>query len=106
MVKHVEENDFNEVVLESEQLVLVDFWATWCGPCKMVAPILEQLSEEMSNVTFAKVDVDNNPNLADKYEIASIPTIMLFKNGEMVNKVTGFRPKSELLDLINRGLQA
>lgn len=104
MVKHVEEKDFNEVVLESNQLVLVDFWATWCGPCKMIAPILEQLSEEMTEVTFVKVDVDNNPGLADKYDISSIPTVILFKGGNQVDKITGFRPKNDFINMINRNL--
>ncbi|GFP77800.1 thioredoxin [Clostridium fungisolvens] len=104
MVKHVEEKDFNEIVLESNKLVLVDFWATWCGPCKMIAPILEQLSEEMTEVTFVKVDVDNNPGLADKYDISSIPTIILFKGGNQVDKLTGFRPKNDLVNIINRNL--
>ncbi|GFZ32782.1 thioredoxin [Clostridium zeae] len=104
MVKHVEEKDFNEIVLENNQLVLVDFWATWCGPCKMIAPILEQLSEDMTDVTFVKVDVDNNPGLADKYDISSIPTIILFKGGNQVDKITGFRPKNDLVNIINRNL--
>jgi thioredoxin 1 len=104
MVKHVEEKDFNEVVLENNQLVLVDFWATWCGPCKMIAPILEQLSEDITDVTFVKVDVDNNPGLADKYDISSIPTIILFKGGKQVDKITGFRPKNDFVNMINRNL--
>lgn len=96
MVQHVSEMDFNEVVLNYEGVVLVDFWATWCGPCKMIAPVVEEVSNEVSNARFVKVDVDENENLANKYQISSIPTLMIFKNGTPVDTLVGFMPKDSL----------
>ncbi|MBD7916084.1 thioredoxin [Clostridium sp. Sa3CUN1] len=96
MVQHVSEVDFNEVVLNYEGVVLVDFWATWCGPCKMIAPVVEEVSNEVSNARFVKVDVDQNENLANKYQISSIPTLMIFKNGTPVDTLVGFMPKDSL----------
>ena len=96
MVQHVSEVDFNEVVLNYEGVVLVDFWATWCGPCKMIAPVVEEVSNEVSNARFVKVDVDENENLANKYQISSIPTLMIFKNGTPVDTLVGFMPKDSL----------
>ena len=96
MVQHVSEVDFNEVVLKYEGVVLVDFWATWCGPCKMIAPVVEEVSNEVSNARFVKVDVDQNENLANKYQISSIPTLMIFKNGTPVDTLVGFMPKDSL----------
>jgi thioredoxin 1 len=96
MVQHVSEVDFNEVVLNFEGVVLVDFWATWCGPCKMIAPVVEEVSNEVSNARFVKVDVDENENLANKYQISSIPTLMIFKNGTPVDTLVGFMPKDSL----------
>jgi len=96
MVQHVSEVDFNEVVLNYEGVVLVDFWATWCGPCKMIAPVVEEVSNEVSNARFVKIDVDENENLANKYQISSIPTLMIFKNGTPVDTLVGFMPKDSL----------
>ncbi|MGG7057159.1 thioredoxin [Clostridium nigeriense] len=96
MVQHVSEVDFSEVVLNFEGVVLVDFWATWCGPCKMIAPVVEEVSNEVSNARFVKVDVDENENLANKYQISSIPTLMIFKNGTPVDTLVGFMPKDSL----------
>ena len=81
-------------------LTLVDFWATWCGPCRMVAPIIEELAAEMTNVTFAKIDVDENPDVAMGLKIASIPTLMLFKDGQLVDRVIGARPKADIKKMI------
>ena len=96
MVQHVSEVNFNEVVLNYEGVVLVDFWATWCGPCKMIAPVVEEVSKEVSNARFVKIDVDENENLANKYQISSIPTLMIFKNGTPVDTLVGFMPKDSL----------
>lgn len=87
----------------NEGLVLVDFWATWCGPCKMIAPVLEELDAEMSDkVKIVKVDVDENQETAGQYGIMSIPTLLLMKDGETVDKVVGFRPKEALAELVNQ----
>ena len=82
-------------------LTLVDFWATWCGPCRMVAPIVEELASETPDVTFAKVDVDENPDVAIGLGITSIPTLMLFKNGKLVDKLIGARPKQDIKQMID-----
>ncbi len=93
----VDDSNFDQIVLKAEKPVLVDLWATWCRPCLMVAPILDELAEEYSGkVSFVKVDVDQNPKTAAKYGIMSIPTLLIFKNGEPVSQIVGFRPKGEL----------
>lgn len=93
---HVGADEFEQVVLKSDKPVLVDFWASWCGPCQMVGPLVEQLSEEIDTVTFVKVNVDENPELAREYKVVSIPMFILFKNGEAVKKQIGALPKSEI----------
>ena len=82
-------------------LTLVDFWATWCGPCRMVAPIVEELAAETPDVTFAKIDVDENPDVAIGLKIASIPTLMLFKDGKLVDRLIGARPKADIQQMID-----
>lgn len=95
--------DKNFTTETSEGLVLADFWAPWCGPCKMIAPVLEELDEELSDkVKIVKLDVDENQETAGKYEVMSIPTLLLFKDGEVVDQVVGFQPKEALVDLINK----
>ena len=96
MVMHVSASDFEEEVLKEKGVVVVDFWATWCGPCKMIAPIVEELDEEMSNVKFVKVDVDKNPQIANQYKIVSIPTLKIFKDGKLINTLIEFKTKDAL----------
>ncbi len=93
----IEEAKFDETVLKAEMPALVDFWAPWCGPCRMVAPIVDELANEYDGkVGFFKLNVDNNPKVAGKYGVMSIPTLILFKNGAPVTNIVGFRPKAEL----------
>lgn len=93
----VDDSNFDQVVLQSKAPVLVDFWATWCGPCRMVAPVVEELAEEYEGrVNFTKLDVDQNPKTASQYSIMSIPTLLIFKNGAPVSNIVGFRPKTDL----------
>ena len=100
-VVEIKENEFDEVVLKSDKPVFVDFYATWCGPCKMMSPILEQLSEEKQDVVFAKIDVDDAERLAILYGISSIPYMILFKNGEEADRVVGAVPKQKLEQVVS-----
>jgi thioredoxin 1 len=93
----IDDGNFEQMVLKNKQPVLVDFWATWCKPCQMVAPIVDELANEYSGkISFVKMDVDQNPKTPTKYSVMSIPTILIFKNGKPVSHTIGFRPKEEL----------
>ena len=99
-VIHVTEETFLEEVLHSEKKVLVDFWAPWCVPCRMVGPILDEIAEERPDIKVVKINVDEEMALSGQYQIMSIPTMMVFEGGEMVEKIVGARPKAQLLDLL------
>ena len=96
----VTQENFEELVLRSDKKVLLDFWATWCGPCRMVAPILEEIAAEREDILVGKIDVDSEMELAVRFGIVSIPTLIVMKNGEMANKAVGYMPKAEILKLL------
>ena len=93
-------SNFEEVVLKSDVPVLVDFWATWCGPCKMLSPIVAEIASEADGFKVCSVDVDEEQDLAMTYQVSAIPTLLVFKNGEVVNRSVGFIPKAQVLALI------
>ena len=105
-IKHVTDSDFQAEVLESEQPVLVDFWAPWCGPCRIIAPHLEELQSEREDIRVVKLNVDDNPQTAATYNVMSIPMLLLFKHGQVAHQIIGAMPKSRLLKEIEPALAA
>lgn len=102
MTKHFTESNFDEEVLKADQPVLVDFFADWCGPCQMMAPLVDQLAEELEGkVVVGKLDVGTAPDITARYRVAGVPMFCLFKNGEVTGKLLGAQPKEELLKMIN-----
>lgn len=93
-------SNFQEEVLNSSKPVLVDFWASWCGPCRMVSPIVDEIAEERQDIKVGKVNVDEQPELASQFGIMSIPTLMVFKDGKIANQAMGARPKAQILSML------
>ena len=99
-VINVTKESFQSEVMNSDKPVLLDFWATWCGPCRMVGPILEEIAAERSDIKVCKVNVDEQPDLASQFRIMSIPTLLVVKNGQVVNQSVGAKPKSQILAML------
>ena len=99
-VLHITKENFEAEVLRSDKPVLVDFFAVWCGPCKMIAPILEEIAEEREDIKVCKINVDEEPELAAQYQVASIPSLFVIKDGQVVNQSLGARPKPQILELL------
>lgn len=100
-IVHVTSENYEKEVLQSDKPVLIDFWASWCGPCQMLGPVIEEVSEEVTDVKFVKVSTEEAPELAEKFSIMYIPTLVLMENGTVVNKSTGFLQKEQILELLN-----
>jgi len=96
----VNKNNFNQEVLNSDKPVLIDFWAPWCGPCRMVVPLVEEIAKERSDIKVVKINVDEEQDLAMQFGVMSIPTLVVMKNGKIVNQVTGARPKAQILAML------
>lgn len=96
----VNKNNFNQEVLNSDKPVLMDFWAPWCGPCRMVVPLVEEIAKERSDIKVVKINVDEEQELAMQFDVMSIPTLVVMKNGKIVNQVTGARPKAQILAML------
>ncbi|MGM9565292.1 thioredoxin [Evtepia sp.] len=100
LVKDMNKENFQEEVVQSDKPVLVDFWASWCGPCRMVSPIVDEIAQERPDVKVVKVNVDQEQELALQFGVMSIPTLVVMKDGKVVNQAVGVRPKEQILDLL------
>ena len=97
---NINENNFQNEIMDSEKTVLLDFWAPWCAPCRMVVPIIEEITGERPDIKVGKINVDEQPELASKFGIMSIPTLVVMKNGKIVQQVSGVRPKNAILEML------
>ena len=97
---NITKSNFQEEVLESDRPVLIDFWASWCGPCRMVSPIVDEIADERPDIKVCKVNVDEQPELAGEFQIMSIPALVVMENGKIVNQAVGARPKAQILSLL------
>jgi len=105
MIKEINDINFNDEIVNSDSIVVVDFWAPWCGPCKMLSPVIEELAIEMgTKVKFAKINVDESPIISSKYKVSSIPTVMVFSKDSVKETMVGFRPKADLKKIIENHL--
>ena len=102
MLKHVDNNNFKNEVLENKKVVLVDFFASWCGPCNMLSPVLEKISNSRAEFDIAKINIDENQDLAIKYNVEVIPTMIVFKDGKPVEKTVGFLDENNIVDLMSK----
>ncbi len=98
---HIHNHNFHEEVINSEKPVLVDFWASWCGPCRMVGPIIDEIAAEHPEYKVVKINIDEEPELASQYRVVSIPTLMVMKDGQVVQQSVGARPKNQILAMMN-----
>ena len=105
MLKHVSEENFEKEVIDSKGLILVDFFATWCGPCQMLGPVLERIGNSRAEFDIAKVDIDQAKNLALKYEVEVVPTMVIFKDGKVVDKIEGFMSESEIVEEMSKYME-
>lgn len=99
-VININKNNFQEEVMNANQTVLLDFWAAWCGPCQMVGPVIEEIAAERSDIKVGKVNVDEQPELASQFQVMSIPTLVVIKDGQIVNKSIGAKPKEQILQML------